>query len=64
MSTDRLIDKREVMSRLDIKARQTLANWEDAGYLTPVRLGRTLRFRESDVDRIVREGIPRKPKES
>lgn len=35
------------------KNRTTLWSWEKKGYLTPVRMGKTLLYLKSDIDRIM-----------
>lgn len=35
------------------KNRTTLWTWEQRGYLTPVRMGKTLLYLKSDIDRIM-----------
>ncbi len=43
----------EVMKVLNIKDRTSLWRWNKKGYLCPVKVGKLLRFRKSDVDEIL-----------
>jgi predicted DNA-binding transcriptional regulator AlpA len=44
---------REQAEKVTGKSRTTLYLWEQQGYLTPVRMGKTLLYLKSDIDRIM-----------
>ena len=44
---------RQEAERITGKSRTTLYLWEQQGYLTPVRMGKTLLYLKSDIDRIM-----------
>lgn len=46
----------EASSMLGGAALSTLWRWEKNGYLTPVRMGSKVRYRKSDVLKIIKEG--------
>ena len=52
-----LVTVKQAQDRLKV-SRQGLYLWERSGQLVPVRLGRSVRYRESDLDRVVAEGLP------
>jgi len=56
MPEDRLLKIEEVMERLQI-SRQTLWAWNKVGKLLAVKLGKAVRYRETDVERIIRNGV-------
>ncbi len=43
----------EVLKVLNIKTRSTLWRWSKRGYLVPVKVGKMLRYKKSDVDQIL-----------
>lgn len=47
-----LIPKEKVMSMLDVCS-TTLWNWEKDSYLVPVKAGRKVMYRQSDIDNIL-----------
>lgn len=49
---DRLLTSTEAAKRLHV-TRVTLYRWEKANYLTPVRKGKAIRYRESDVNQLI-----------
>lgn len=51
---DRLLTAAQVAERLHV-TRVTLYRWEKAHHLTPVRKGKAIRYRESDVNRLIAE---------
>lgn len=51
-SLPRLMSAREVAD-LVRRTRRTLLNWEAAGLLIPVRIGRSKYYRQADVERLV-----------
>jgi len=53
---DRLLTIAEVMERLRI-SRATLGRWNKTDKLRAVKLGKAVRYREEDVQRIMREGV-------
>lgn len=53
---DRLLRPQEVAHRLGVSLR-TVWRFRQLGILTPVSLGRSTRFRLSDVQRVVRRGL-------
>ena len=59
---DRLLTTRQVMERLSVASESTLYRWRQQGLLTALRTpsGRYLRYRESDVLRLMQED-PTKP---
>ena len=54
---DRLLTTRQVMERLSVSAESTLYRWRQQGVLTALRTpsGRYLRYRESDVLKLMKE---------
>ena len=50
---DILLNVEEVMSRLGIKDRTTLWRWHKKGYLVPVKAGKRLLYRLSQIERIL-----------
>lgn len=46
----------QVMAALAIKSRATLWKWEQSGHLTPVRIGRAVRYRPEDVQAFITAG--------
>jgi len=56
-ATDRLLDVHAVALLLGLSPSAVL-RLRDRGHLAEVRLRRAIRFRMSDVQRIVREGVP------
>jgi hypothetical protein len=55
---ERLVPRLEVIARLGVSG-ETLRQWRIAGKFVPVRVGaRLLRYRERDVRRIIRRGLP------
>jgi predicted DNA-binding transcriptional regulator AlpA len=57
--TDRLVQVTETMSLLGC-SRQSLYRWRDAGLLVPVKLVGGVRYRQSDILRVIAEGLPAK----
>ena len=53
---DRLLDLPTAMERLGVKSRETVYSMSRRGKLALVKVGRSTRVRESDVDRIVQHG--------
>jgi len=51
----RLLDTKEVADALRV-SRVTVWRLMQSGELRPVRIGRAVRFRPQDVDRVLREG--------
>jgi predicted DNA-binding transcriptional regulator AlpA len=43
----------ETIKKLGVKARSTLLRWEKRRYLLPVRIGGQVRYRKSDIDKIL-----------
>ena len=53
---DRLVSGREAAALLGLQP-QTLAKWRMTGkHLTTVRLGRTVRYRLGDINRLIADG--------
>ena len=50
---DSLIQKEEARRRLGSPDPSTLWRWEKAGYLTPVRIGAKVFYRQGDIDAII-----------
>ena len=59
---ERLLTTKQAMSLLQVSAESTLYRWRQQGHLTALRTpsGRYLRYRESDVLRLLQED-PAKP---
>ncbi len=56
--SDRLLDVRAVANRLSVSAR-AVWKWAASGRLpSPLRVSRSVRWRESDIDRWIRAGCP------
>ncbi len=56
MSSDKLVTVKQAALTLSL-APQTLRKWCMTGqHLRPIKIGRSVRFRQSDVDRLVQEG--------
>jgi len=54
----RLLDVRAVAERLSVSAR-AIWKWQASGRLpAPVRLGRSVRWRSSDIDEWIEQGCP------
>ncbi|MEI8087157.1 MAG: helix-turn-helix domain-containing protein [Paludibacter sp.] len=46
----------DVMSILNVKDRSTMWRWQQKDYLTPVKVGKMVRYRKSDVEAILSNG--------
>ncbi len=53
---DRLLDVAEASATLGLKSPRTLYKWAYAGRVPSVRIGRLLRFRRSDLERLIASG--------
>jgi len=53
---DRLLDVKEAAAVLGLKSPRTLYKWAYAGRLPSVKIGKLLRFRRSDLDRLIAVG--------
>lgn len=53
---DRLLDVTEAAATLGLKSPRTLYKWAYAGRIPSVRIGRLLRFRCSDIERLIASG--------
>lgn len=51
-----LLTVHEAAKLLGLKSRRTLYKWAYAGRIPSVKIGRLLRFRRSDVERMISEG--------
>lgn len=49
---ERLVPKKEAMEILG-KGDTTLYNWKQSGYLKPVKIGRSVYYKWSDLDKII-----------
>ena len=49
-----LLTKKEVLEKFDV-CDTTLWNWARKGYLIPVKIGKMVRYRQSDVERTIIE---------
>ncbi|MBP7746436.1 MAG: AlpA family phage regulatory protein [Phycisphaerae bacterium] len=58
MQADRLLRVQEVGHRLGVSARQCWKLLASGRLPAPVRLGRSVRWRDSDIARFVRDGCP------
>jgi excisionase family DNA binding protein len=57
---DEYLTVKEIAQHLKLN-QQTLRNWIDQGQLPAVRIGRRVRVRRADLDRILAQGRPRRP---
>lgn len=55
-SGDTFYSFRRVASILDVSER-TLNRWQTQGYLVPIMIGGQRRYRKSDIERIISEGL-------
>ena len=53
---DRLLDVQEAAALLGLKSPRTLYKWAYAGRIASVKIGKLLRFRYSDLDRLIAAG--------
>ncbi len=53
---DRLLDVTDAAAALGLKSPRTLYKWAYAGRIPSVRIGRLLRFRRSDIERLIAIG--------
>jgi len=53
---DRLLDVHEAAVLLGLKSPRTLYKWAYAGRLPSVKIGKLLRFRRSDLERLIAAG--------
>ncbi len=53
---DRLLDVAEAAATLGLKSSRTLYKWAYAGRIPSVRIGRLLRIRRSDLERLIANG--------
>ncbi len=53
---DRLLDVAEAAATLGLKSPRTMYKWAYAGRIPSVRIGRLLRFRRSDLERLIANG--------
>ncbi len=51
---EEMLTRKEVCERLQI-SNPTLHRWVKEGYLKPVKVGSTKRYRESDINKLLRE---------
>ena len=51
--TSKLLKIEETLKRLDLKDRRTLYRWEKSGYLIPVRIGNSVRYKLSDINALL-----------
>ncbi len=58
MSEEILLDVREAAGRLKVSVRQIWKLCASGRLCPPVRLGRSVRWRASDIDEFIREGCP------
>jgi len=56
--TKELFKINETLERLEIKNRVTLHRWEKSGYLTPIRIGKSVRYRLSDINALLNGDVP------
>jgi predicted DNA-binding transcriptional regulator AlpA len=62
LAEDRLLSEPAVRALLGGCGHTTIHRLANAGYLPRVKFGSATRFRMSDVQRLVREGVPRLPR--
>jgi len=55
-AADRLLDVQEAAVLLGLKSPRTLYKWAYAGRIQSVKIGRLLRFRRSDLERLIANG--------
>lgn len=53
---DKLLTPAEVCERLSV-ARQTLYKWREKKWLVPLKMGYSIRYRESDIEAILTNGL-------
>ncbi len=53
---DRLLDVAQAAAVLGLKSPRTLYKWAYAGRIPSVKIGRLLRFRRSDLERLIADG--------
>ncbi len=53
---DRLLDVYEAAAMLGLKSPRTLYKWAYSGRIPSVKIGRLLRFRRSDLERLIADG--------
>ncbi len=53
---DRLLDVHEAAALLSLKSPRTLYKWAYAGRIPSVKIGKLLRFRHSDIERLITAG--------
>ena len=53
---DRLLDVAEAAAMLGLKSPRTLYKWAYAGRIPSVKIGKLLRFRRSDLERLIAAG--------
>lgn len=53
LSEEELYTPAEAQKKLGVKARSTFFRWEKAGYLFPVRIGGQVRYKKSDIERLL-----------
>lgn len=51
-----LLDAKEAAAALGLKSERTLYKWAYAGRMPSVKIGRLLRFRRCDVERLISDG--------
>ena len=56
VARERLLDVKEAAEMLGLKSARTLYKWAYAGRIPSVKIGRLLRFRRSDLDRLIIRG--------
>lgn len=53
-SHEQLLTKKEVMKKFGV-CDTTLWHWRNKGYLEAVKVGRSVRYRQSDVERVMKQ---------
>lgn len=53
-SQEKLLTKKEVMKKFGV-CDTTLWHWRNKGYLEAVKVGRSVRYRQSDVERVMKQ---------
>lgn len=51
---EQLLSKKEVLEKFNV-CPTTLWNWSKSGYLVPVKIGRKVNYRQTDIERLIIE---------
>jgi len=56
--TNELLKVNDTLKKLSIKSRVTLYWWAKSGYLVPIKVGKSLRYRLSDINALLNGDVP------